>query len=88
MIKASIAVLKITWLNQKTNPNLITVNSQNPRNHENLILAHSITFTPGTITVTVENNQLIVHTLTAEMGESFKNDPNLYRKINKLKSAN
>lgn len=84
MIKASIAVLKMAYCNQKTSPNLTVVQSINSNNHENLILAHSITFTPGTITIAMQDNQLIVHSLTTDLAESLKNDPNLYRKITNL----
>lgn len=84
MVKAAIAVLKITYSNQKTDSNFITVQAIDVHNYENLILAHSITFTPGTITVAMRDDQLIVHSLTNEMGESLKNDKKLYKKIHSL----
>lgn len=52
-------------------PHLIRVRQPLPGAVPRLILAHSITLTPGTVTVDVEGDEFVIHALTRSAAESL-----------------
>lgn len=88
MIKSAIAVAKIAFKNHQVNPKIIAVSANDKKNHENFIFAHSITFTPGTITFAMENGNLLVHIFTQDFANDLKNDQKIRQKIAALNNNN
>lgn len=52
-------------------PHLIRVRQPLPGAVPRLVLAHSITLTPGTVTVDLEDDDLVIHALTRSAAESL-----------------
>ncbi|MEG9861333.1 MAG: Na+/H+ antiporter subunit E [Parvularculales bacterium] len=70
IFKANIAVSRIILSPTiKTNQRIIRVKASQKTDLGRVILANSITLTPGTITVEVEENTLLVHALTDEAAD-------------------
>ena len=72
--KAAVTVLSAA-LNPSVHPEpaLVEFRSGLKREYQNVLLANSITLTPGTITVFQEHDRLIVHALRKEYAEDLKN---------------
>ncbi len=72
IIKASVSVMGII-LNPRRRPDpvLIEFDSGLPTDIQNMILANSITLTPGTITVFMEGSHFQIHCLVPELGEGI-----------------
>lgn len=67
VVKANIAVIRSILDPRHTiNPALVTVKSEGRSDLAKAMFANSITLTPGTVTVDVETDQLIVHALQEE----------------------
>ena len=67
MLLSTFNVMKFIWLKpQAISPchGWIDVSSKTPL--AQVIFANSITLTPGTMTMNIENNKILVHALTAE----------------------
>lgn len=73
IVKANLAVLKLV-LNPELQPEpeLIYFDTDLKSDLAKVMLANSITLTPGTITVTVEGNHFCVHCLDRELGEGIE----------------
>ena len=54
-------------------PVLIEFHSGLPREYQNVLLANSITLTPGTITVFQEHDRFVVHALRKEYADGLEN---------------
>lgn len=68
--KSSISVTKLIWSRDlKLNPAMDWISTKQTTDIGRVIYANSITLTPGTITVCVENKRLLVHSLD---GSSLK----------------
>ena len=72
IIKASLSVMVII-LNPKRKPDpvLIEFDSGLPTEFQNVVLANSITLTPGTITVEMKDGHFLVHCLIPEFAEGI-----------------
>ena len=71
-VKAALAVLPIALLpSGERDPALVEFRSGLPREYQNVILANSITLTPGTITVFQEGDRFVVHALRREWAEGL-----------------
>lgn len=70
ILKANIGVLKII-LTGKTDPYVRTIETPLRSKMSRVLLANSITLTPGTVTVKIEENRLTVHCLTKDMAEGL-----------------
>lgn len=71
-LKAALAVLPVALLpSGKRDPVLVEFRSGLPREYQNVILANSITLTPGTITVFQEGDRFVVHALRREWAEGL-----------------
>ena len=72
--KAAIMVLGVALEpSARRHPVLVEFRSGLNREYQNVILANSITLTPGTITVFQEHDRFIVHALRKEYAEDLRN---------------
>ncbi len=73
IIKANMAVIKIL-VSPKSEPHpaIIHFNTTLKTKMAKVLLANSITLTPGTITVSLEGDELVVHCLDKSMGEGIE----------------
>jgi len=68
IILANILVVKHIWLGNKTiSPTLTTIKTNQKTDIGKVIYANSITLTPGTVTVSLEGDQFMVHALLGEL---------------------
>lgn len=73
IVKANVCVLKIiTSPDQQPEPTLVYFDTRLETGLTRVILANSITLTPGTITVSVEENHFCVHCLDRELAEGME----------------
>lgn len=68
-------------------PRLITVHIPLKSDVSRVILANSITLTPGTITVSLEGDRYVIHCLDKELGEGIE-DSSFVRRLKKLEGKN
>ncbi|RDH86018.1 MAG: cation transporter [endosymbiont of Galathealinum brachiosum] len=67
IILANILVVKHIWLGKKTiSPTMTTIKVNQQTDIGKVIYANSITLTPGTVSVTLNGDQIIVHALLRE----------------------
>ncbi|MDO4554532.1 MAG: Na+/H+ antiporter subunit E [Lachnospiraceae bacterium] len=73
ILKANVAVMHfIISSKEEVEPQIITFQTDLKTKTARMILANSITLTPGTITVTLEENQYTVHCLDKSMSEGIE----------------
>lgn len=71
-VKAAVSVLFLSLTpSLHPEPALVEFRSGLPREYQNVILANSITLTPGTITVFQEGDRFLVHALRREYAEGL-----------------
>jgi multicomponent Na+:H+ antiporter subunit E len=73
VLKANFQVLKLSFssrLEEKLTPVVVEFRTLLADDYSRFLLAHSITLTPGTLTVRIDGDRFIVHALTEEMGEA------------------
>lgn len=56
-------------------PGMVTIRPNLEKDASRVLLANSITLTPGTLTVLVDDRELLIHTLTEESGEAISKWP-------------
>ncbi len=67
MILSALTITKIVWqINPKISPTITVIPHKQKNTARLAILANSITFTPGTLTVLHDNNDLHIHSLVKE----------------------
>ena len=72
IIRAALNVMKVSFdPKKKPDPVIIEFHSGFMRDFSNVLLANSITLTPGTITVFQEGDFFVVHCLRKEYGEGI-----------------
>lgn len=72
VIKANIAVLKLVFSSKYDfDPAIIKFKTNLKSKIAKVVLANSITLTPGTITVSLENDEYVVHCLDRDFGEGI-----------------
>ena len=72
IIKASASVISIIWSRtRKPEPVFVEFHSGLKEEMQNVILANSITLTPGTYTVIQKGDYFLVHCLREEMGQGM-----------------
>ena len=84
IVKASISVMKIALSrNAVTDPVVVEFDSEFEDDFRNVLLANSITLTPGTITVTQSGNHCVIHGLCGvyEVGIEESSIVRLLRKM-------
>ena len=73
IILSNILVVKHIWLGSKTiTPTLTTITASQKTDVGKVIYANSITLTPGTVTVSLDGDQFLVHALLKESIEDLK----------------
>ena len=74
IVKANLCVLKIIISPEiQPEPALVYFGTDLQSELSKVILANSITLTPGTITVSLEDNRFCVHCLDRELAEGMEN---------------
>ncbi len=72
IIKANMAVCQLILSGKEAvEPSIVTFDTTLESSFARVILANSITLTPGTITVSLKGNQLIVHCLDKSLSEGM-----------------
>ena len=84
IIKASATVALLSFARKKPEPVIVEFHSGFEMTFQNVLLANSITLTPGTITVFLEGDHFVVHALRPEYGEGIE-DCIFVRLLRKLK---
>ena len=67
-------------------PNLVDLEVDLKKTTNRVLLANSITLTPGTLTIMADDKKFLVHALTFKSGESLKNWP-LLKRIREMEEA-
>ena len=73
ILKAAWTVMVMVFRADEPDPVIIEFHSGFHNNLQNVLLANSITLTPGTITVFQEDDHFVVHCLRREYGEGIEN---------------
>ena len=84
--KANVAVFRIVFNRTiRVDPCIIYFNANLKTNIARVVLANSITLTPGTITITLNDDLFCVHCLNREMAQSME-DSVFVRQLRKFES--
>ncbi len=73
ILKANIQVLRLSFASNPRavlSPVVVEFTTDLSDDFSRFLLAHSITLTPGTVTVRLDGDRYIVHALTQEMGDA------------------
>lgn len=74
IVKAAVSVIAIVWKpGKKPDPVMIEFRSGLQDPLSNVLLANSITLTPGTYTVVQEGDRFVIHCLRREFGDGIDN---------------
>ncbi|VAW93114.1 Na(+) H(+) antiporter subunit E [hydrothermal vent metagenome] len=72
IIIANFTVVRCIWsITPSISPTVITLKTNQKTALATVIYANSITLTPGTVTINLTNNELMVHALTKESAQSL-----------------
>ena len=82
ILKSNIATAKAIWMN-KFDPEIFLVKATQKDENGLANYANSITLTPGTVTVSINEDIFLVHALTAEMGDDVRSGT-MDKKVTKL----
>ena len=82
ILKSNITTAKAIWMN-KFDPEIFLVKATQKDENGLANYANSITLTPGTVTVSINENIFLVHALTAEMGDDVRSGT-MDKKVTKL----
>ena len=84
IVKANLQVLRLVFsLREEVEPQLVPVRTQLREEGLRVLLANSITLTPGTITVQMEDDRLLVHALDTSTAEGIE-DTVFERKLREM----
>ncbi|MBQ9858240.1 MAG: Na+/H+ antiporter subunit E [Oscillospiraceae bacterium] len=84
IIKANMAVIKMILTRREvTEPTLVKVHTDLKSETAKVMLANSITLTPGTITVSMEGDTLLVHCLDKSLSEGME-DSDFVKMLEKM----
>lgn len=82
---SSISITKLIWSSKQTiSPTTTSIKLENYNNLEKVILANSITLTPGTITLNIDQDLLVFNSLKKEDAQDLI-DGNFKKQILKVK---
>jgi multicomponent Na+:H+ antiporter subunit E len=72
VVLANIAVARCVWLGKKSiSPQTITVTAHQKSDLGIVIYANSITLTPGTVSIDLEDNKILVHALNKKSADDL-----------------
>ena len=71
IFKSGITTTKIIW-NDNPSPELIKIKASQKNSTGIANYANAITLTPGTVTIEVEKNDLLIHALSKELSEDLQ----------------
>ena len=87
VVKSSVAVLKLIWSPKLVpEPKLISFRTGLRTDAGKVVLADSITLTPGTITVNVQGDRMLVHCLDTSFGID-ENDFEMERRVMRVEGG-
>ena len=87
IIKSNVEVARIIISpRMEIQPHIFTVEASQSSELGNVVYSHSITLTPGTVTVDVADGEMSVHALTKEAAAGVKNGK-MDRKVTKLEAS-
>ena len=73
IVKASVSVMRVALSRRAaTDPVVVEFDSEFTDDFRNVLLANSITLTPGTITVSQSGNHFVIHALCREYAEGIE----------------
>ena len=84
IIKAAFAVMLLVFRADDPDPIIVEFHSGLPTQMQNVLLANSITLTPGTITVFQEEDHFVIHSLRREYAEGLE-ESSFVKLLRKLK---
>lgn len=67
MLISSFSVMKIIWLNQKISSSVAWVDNIYSEKFAQIAYANAITLTPGTMSMDLKNDKILVHTLKVKL---------------------
>ena len=73
IIRAALAVMAMIFQAEEPDPVIVEFHSGFRSNLQNVLLANSITLTPGTITLFQEEDHLVIHCLRREYAQGLEN---------------
>jgi multicomponent Na+:H+ antiporter subunit E len=86
VVLENISVVKKIWLgNQTISPALITLQASQKTDIGKVVYATSITLTPGTVAVSIDNDKIVVHALSRKNIEAL-NSGEMNRRVNMLEN--
>ena len=86
LVLANITVVKHIWLGNKSiSPTLVTISAGQKTDIGKVVYANSITMTPGTVTVDLVGDRVMVHALLRESIKTLKNGE-MNRRVSQLES--
>ena len=72
IVRSCLATIRLIWSPKwEVQPRLVSFRTRLRGNYARVILANSITITPGTITVTMQGDKLLVHCLDEDFAEGL-----------------
>ena len=86
ILLSNIHVLKLAFSarpTEKIDPSIVRIKTKLKTDFGRFILANSITLTPGTITIDVQDDELLIHSITEHTASGVKDDA-MERKISKV----
>jgi multicomponent Na+:H+ antiporter subunit E len=87
IIKANIDVAKRIWApSLPISPTLFQLDTSQPGELGQVIYANSITLTPGTVSVSLEDGKILVHAIAREVGEDLAAGE-MDRRVTKLEAS-
>lgn len=72
IVRSNIAVLRILYSDEEPEPLLVRFKSPLKKQSTEVLVANSITLTPGTITVDLGGGEYLVHALDASLAENIE----------------
>ena len=73
IIKSNIAVVKLVWHpTMPISPTVVRVKANQSTDLGKIVFANSITLTPGTVSMEVDDDEIEVHALTQELAEDLQ----------------
>ena len=85
ILKANLVVVKLVLSGKKVNPVLVEFSTGLRTEAAKFILSHSITLTPGTITVELKEDAFVVHCLDKSMSSGME-DSNFVQLLKKMEN--